>query len=145
MTKRPGEAAVESYLGCSRYLFEAARDFTAVRFVDSSNRGRAPLSYRHDRRGHERCYVRRGPLPLDGKRKAKLERAGYKIWTVGALDAETHQRLAERELPPKRTEEWLALLTRWIDHQVVGAPGLPYIPAVRVSGRKRRGSEQMSR
>jgi hypothetical protein len=106
----------------------------ARRAVGSMGR-RAPLTYRHDRRGHERCRVQRGPLPLDPKRAAKLEERGYKIWTVEGPDAEGNRQLLERRLPPKRADEWLAILTSWIDHKVIGSSDLPYVPAVRVSKR----------
>jgi hypothetical protein len=90
------------------------------------------LSHRYDRRGHERCYVRRGPLPLDPELYAKLQKAGYKIFTTADPDAETYRRLMRRQMKPKSHDEWLAILTKWIEATVCGDESLPYVPAVRV-------------
>jgi hypothetical protein len=90
------------------------------------------LSYRHDRRGHERCYVRRGKLPLEADDAAKMEKTGYRIWTVNEPDAAAYRQLMERGQAPKGAEEWIAVLTRWIDPQIVGPEDKPYIPAIRV-------------
>ena len=90
------------------------------------------LSYRHDRRGHERCYVRRGKQPLAVKDSQKLHEAGYMIWTVDEPDANAYRQLMERGYPPKGADEWLAILTRWIDPQIIGPEDKPYIPAIRL-------------
>jgi len=89
------------------------------------------LAYRYDRRGHERCYVARGPLPIDEKTEKKLLKYGYRF-IVGKPDAEDAARLAYRNFPPKRSDEWMAVKVRWIEDVVVGDEKLPYIPAVRV-------------
>lgn len=96
---------------------------------------RAPLSYRHDRRGHERCRIRRGKLPLDEKTRTKLTKRGYKVFTVQGLDSDAQRQLSERGQPPKRMDEWLAIKTAWIDAMVVGPKDAPYVPGVRVSAR----------
>lgn len=93
---------------------------------------RRELSYRHDRMHHERCYIRRGKLPLDEKEAKKLAKADYKIWTLENPDAAACVQLMKRGQPPKGTDEWLAILTRWIDDQVVGSEELPYVPAIRI-------------
>ncbi len=41
----------------------------------------------------------------------------------------------ERGQPPKASNEWIAILTRWIDHQIVGPEDKPYIPAIRIPTR----------
>lgn len=100
---------------------------------------RAPLSYRHDRRGHERVFIQRGPLPLEDKKRKALEKktgtppVGYKVFTVENLDAESARFMMERKLPPKRVDEWVAVKVRYIGQQVIGDNSLPYVPAVRVS------------
>ena len=38
------------------------------------------LTYRHDVRGHERCRVQRGPLPLDLKTREILVGRGYTVY-----------------------------------------------------------------
>lgn len=90
------------------------------------------LTYRHDRRGHERCYIRRGPLPLDAEVRTGLKDGGYRIYELERLSAEDAERLLSRELPGKSVEEWMAIKTVWIDDQVIGPKDGPYVPAVRV-------------
>jgi hypothetical protein len=90
------------------------------------------LGHRYDRRGHERCYIRRGPLPLDDELRAKLEKTGYRIFTTEYPDAGTNRRMAERGLQLKQYDEWVAILVKWIKHTVCGDESLPYVPAVRV-------------
>lgn len=92
------------------------------------------LTYRHDRRAHERCYVRRGPLPLDLKKAERYRRDGFKVFTSNQVDLATHKRLSERGMRRKGNDEWLAIKSRWFDQTVVGDPSLPYIPSVRKIG-----------
>lgn len=100
---------------------------------------RAPLSYRHDRRGHERVYVQRGPLPLDDKKRKDLEKPrgvppmAYTIYTVTDPNAEHARLLMERRQLPKREGEWVAIKVRHIDQTIIGDGSLPYVPGVRVS------------
>lgn len=98
------------------------------------------LAYRHDRRGHERCYIRRGQLPLDAKDSTKLTDAGYKVWTVTEPDSNAYRQLMERGQPPKGATEWIAVLTKWIDPTVVGPDDKPYIPALRIPTSSRESS-----
>jgi len=88
------------------------------------------ISHRHDRRGHERCLFRRGKLPLDLKTEAKLRARGYRVFTTGPTDLTAHRQLAERGLPAKRADEWLAVKAIWIDAQIIGDPSLPYVPSL---------------
>jgi len=90
------------------------------------------LSYRHDRRGHERCYIRRGKLPISADDLEKLQRAEYRIWTLDEPDSNAYRQLMERGQPPKAPNEWIAILTRWIDPTVVGPEDAPYVPAIRI-------------
>jgi hypothetical protein len=105
---------------------------TGKRTRDNLSRISRELSYRHDRRGHERCYIRRGKLPLEQKDLKKLTDAGYKVWTIDEPDSNAYRQLMERRQPPKSPEEWVAILTRWIDPMVVGPEDKPYIPAIRM-------------
>lgn len=94
---------------------------------------RGPKAYRSDVRGHERCRIRRGPMPIDPKLSEKLTHRGYRVFANEPLDEDTHRRLAERGLAYKREGEWVAVKTAWVvDHQSPKNPELPYIPAVRV-------------
>jgi len=98
----------------------------------------SPKSYKTDVRGHERCRIRRGPLPIDPKLATKLQQRGYKLFTTNTLDEETFQRLHERGFAFKRSDEWLAVKASWIkDHMSSLDPKLPYIPAVRTIGKVR--------
>ncbi len=90
------------------------------------------LAYRHDRRGHERCYIRRGRLPLSAKDAQKLQEAEYQVWTIDEPTSNAYRQLMERGQPPKAPDEWIAILTRWIDPTVVGDESKPYIPAIRL-------------
>jgi hypothetical protein len=97
-----------------------------------------PKTYKTDVRGHERCRIRRGPLPIEPKLAGKLQQYGYKLFTTNTLDEETFQRLSERGLGYKRSDEWLAVKASWIrDHMSSLDPKLPYIPAVRTIGKVR--------
>lgn len=91
------------------------------------------LAYRHDRRGHERCYIRRGKLPLSAEDLEKLQKAEYRIWTHDEPDSDAYRQLMERGQPPKAPDEWIAILTRWIDPTVVGPEDKPYVPAIRMT------------
>ncbi len=95
-------------------------------------------SYRSDVRGHERCVIRRGPLPLSDKDMAKLKKMEYVVFTLNPLDEETFRKLSQRGLGYKRSDEWLAIKTTWVtDHQSPKDPKLPYVPAVRKLGNVR--------
>lgn len=93
-----------------------------------------PKSYKTDVRGHERCRIRRGPLPIDPKLADKLHKRGYVIYSTNTLDEDTYQRLSQRGMAFKRADEWLAVKATWVkDHLSSNSPNLPYIPAVRVA------------
>lgn len=100
---------------------------------------RSPLAYRHDRRGHERVLVQRGPFPITEEKRKSLERPrgtpplAYTIYTVTNPNAEHSRLLMERNQAPKREGEWLAIKVRYIDNLIVGDESLPYVPGVRVS------------
>jgi hypothetical protein len=102
------------------------------------------LSYRYDRRGHERCYIERGTLPIAEKTERKLLKYGYRF-IVGKPDGDDAARLAYRAIPPKRSDEWLAIKVRWIEDVVVGDEKLPYIPAVRVPEQREADPTTQSR
>jgi len=98
----------------------------------------SPRSYKTDVRGHERCRIARGPFPLDPELGAKFRKRGYKLFTTNHPDADTLARLHERGQPYKRADEWLAILTTWVEtHLTNNDPDLPYIPAVRIAGNVR--------
>jgi hypothetical protein len=89
------------------------------------------LTHRHDRDGHERVLVKRGPLPLLEDDRALLEARGYVLYTESQPLAADKDRLVRRRLPLREPGEWLAMKTSWVSESVVGDPSLPYRPAVR--------------
>ena len=99
-----------------------------------------PSAYRHDVRAHERCRVRRGPLPVHQDQREKLERLGYQIYTIEKLSAEMLVRFAERSIPFKRVDEWMAIKVTWVNaHISPGDESLPYVPALRTMGNTPKG------
>lgn len=93
---------------------------------------RGPRNYKTDVRAHERCRIRRGPLPLDPELAIKLKKREYKIFTTNKLDADTYERLHKRNMAYKRADEWLAIKVSWVEeHLNCNNPEVPYIPAVR--------------
>lgn len=96
---------------------------------------RAPKGYKTDVRGHERCRIKRGPLPMDPEVAIKLRKLDYTIFTIAQLDAETLRRLHERSIPFKKSDEWMAIKVSWIDSFMSSLdPNLPYVPACRTLG-----------
>lgn len=105
----------------------------------TGQRGQGPgriLTRRYDREAHERCRVHRGIMPIDPKVEAKLTKLGYRF-IDGRPGPEDAYRLAKRRMPPKRTDEWMAIKVSRIQQQMVGDPSLPYIPAVRVPAKRK--------
>lgn len=114
-------------------------DRTIVESLDDAQRSLFPttrtLTHRFDRRGHERCYVRRGALPLDACKREALRSNGYTVYegTSKPISGADALRLRERSMAPKQGDEWLAIKSRWIDPTVVGDASLPYVPALRIA------------
>ena len=100
---------------------------------ESLHRRTFEYSYRFDVSGHERCKVRRGPLPLEPELSAKLEKLDYSIYTLGTMPPEHMERLGRRKLAPKKPDEWLAIKLTWVEDYQKGPDGTPYVPAVRVA------------
>jgi hypothetical protein len=88
-------------------------------------------SYRFDVRGHERMLVERDKLPLDPKQERDLRNRGYRIFS-GTVDSEIYLKLMKRGMPPKRQDEWLAVLTTQVKPHVKGPEDAPHIRSVRV-------------
>ena len=115
------------------YTVRLKQDMIEARLSEQfpSTRPKREYSHRFDRRGHERCLFRRGKLPLDPKKETKLRKRGYKIFANDPVDLATYRRLAERGMPRKGHDEWLATKSVWIDNQVIGDQSKPYRPAIR--------------
>jgi hypothetical protein len=94
-----------------------------------------PRTYRTDVVGHDRLYVRRGPLPLDDKKRAVLVAREYKIYENTMPPPETTGTMIRKGHTRKLPEEWVAVREIWIDdHMNVNDPELPYVPAIRTTG-----------
>lgn len=94
------------------------------------------LKFRHSRIGHEKAYVRRGPLPLHPSKRryylAKHMDAGVRIYENGSMSDHDIELLTERGMPLKRDDEWMVIWTRWVKDTIVGDENLPFIPSSRV-------------
>jgi hypothetical protein len=99
------------------------------------------LSYQHDRWGHTRVRVRRGPISkLTEKKIAELQRSmakskgEAKLFIEEELDKDTIRLLIDRAIPLKREGEWMIVTVTWIDDMLVPAnppAGMEYVPARR--------------
>jgi hypothetical protein len=90
------------------------------------------LDHRIDVRGHERVRVARGSLPMESKTRAKLQRAGYRIYDVEPPKPYDVARLVERKVAPKGANEWLAVKVSWISNHERGPETAPHVPALRI-------------
>lgn len=134
------ELGLEDYKHMPKPYYSLRLESKVIRDKVRKQLGRppSPRLYKTDVRGHERCRIWRGPLPIDPELAAKLLKRDYKLFTTNALDPETYQRLAERGLAYKRSDEWLAVKASWVkDHMSSTDPDLPYVPAVRRLGNVR--------
>ena len=84
-------------------------------------------------RGHDCVRFMRGPLPLDPELEQELRARKYKIFTVDQPDSEAFMALAKRGVPPKGTDEWIAVLAYWRDSFIKGPNDKPLIESVRRS------------
>jgi len=91
-------------------------------------------SYRFDVRGHERCKVQRGKLPIDPKKLKTLTKRGYTIFDTCQPSEEVQKLLHSRHIPLRRSDEWLAVKIFWVSEHMKGPDGKPYVPAVRIMG-----------
>lgn len=88
--------------------------------------------FRSDVRGHERCRIRRGLMPLDDMTREKLRARGYTLYEHQMdLHDDDAKRLRERGQPPKQRGEWVAIKTSWVDSYIKGPEDAPYRPAIR--------------
>lgn len=103
-------------------------------FVDQLREDMMPFrerTYRSDVRGHWRCRIQSGALPLDAELRAALIKRRYAIYDEHEPTGEHHRLLAERGVF-KRKNEWLALLANFVEAHISPLnPDLPYIPALR--------------
>lgn len=101
-----------------------------LRNEDDTGTGRSP-SYRHDVRGHWRCRIKIGKLPLDSEVKEKLVKRGYNVYEHMQPKGDDLGRLMERGRR-KGPDEWLAIKSTFVEaHQSPNNPELPYVPATR--------------
>jgi hypothetical protein len=91
------------------------------------------FSHRFDVRGHERCKVARGKLPIDAKTEKILTRRDYKIYTTGQPPEGECKLLEARGIPLRGGNEWLAVKSFWVSEHIKGPEDKPYVPALRVT------------
>jgi len=92
--------------------------------------------HQYDVRGAWVCRYLRGPLPLDPRLEKRLRRdKRRKLFIEEQPDIDTVVHMAKRGIPPKRKDEWLAILLYWRSDHRRGPTDGPYIPSVRKSGR----------
>lgn len=91
------------------------------------------FSHRFDVRGHERCKIQRGKLPIDPKTEKILERRGYKLFGAGQPPEHVCALLQSRGIPLRGGGEWLAVKVFWVSEHIKGPEDKPYVPAVRVT------------
>ena len=97
---------------------------------DDSQAPQRVLSHRYDRRGHERCKIRMGPLPLAPDKLKWLKDHDYRVYTSQPLTPDDAERLAFRGKHRPRGH-WVGVKHCWIVDKVCGPTHLPYVPAVR--------------
>ena len=124
----------------AKFLLEESRrdEIVRKRLELSKPQLARQLHYRHDVRGHERCLIRRGILPLDPEIRKKLLKRGYKVYEHTKPSDETNARLLKRGFVTKKSDEWLAIKVIWVDEHQRGPEDGPYIPALRTTGSKER-------
>jgi hypothetical protein len=96
-------------------------------------RRRVELSHRFPVRGHSRIRIRRGPLPLPAREKELLAKRRYSIYTINPLSAEHAALLADRGIPGKKANEWMAILVSWVRNYEKGPEDKPLIPSIRLA------------
>jgi len=104
-----------------------------ARLRASSIKRHIDWQHRWNVRGHDCLRFMRGQLPIDPELEAELLARKYKIFTVEQPDSELFMALAKRGVPPKGTDEWLAVLHYWRDSFVKGPTDKPLIESVRRS------------
>ena len=106
-------------------------------YSDSEPTGMLPkwkLDHRVDCREHDRCYIRRGRLPISSDERSLLEGRGYTIYTdrkdVSPRDA---RRFNRRRIPHPDGIDWVAIKTVRIPEHKRGPEGKRVVPLVRVT------------
>lgn len=101
-------------------------------------------SHRWEVRGHFMVRVKRGQIPIDAKLEKVLKKRKYKIYTEEQPPFEIWQKLEARQIPPKKANEWIAVLVSFRDDFLKGPEDKPLIPSVRKSARYANESAERS-
>ena len=88
--------------------------------------------------------VKRGQIPIDAKLEKVLKKRKYKIYTEEQPPFDIWQKLEARQIPPKKANEWLAVLVSFRDDFLKGPEDKPLIPSVRKSARYANESAERS-
>lgn len=101
-------------------------------------------SHRWEVRGHYMVRIKRGPIPLDEKLAKVLRKRKYEIYTEENPPFDVWQKLEARGIPPKRANEWLAVLVSFRHDFVKGPEDKPLVPSVRKSARYANEGDERS-
>lgn len=138
MGVKPGKNRGKFWMPPPYYRLRLRDEIVRKRLELSKPQLARQLHYRHDVRGHERCLIRRGILPLDSEIRKRLLKRGYKVYEHTKPSDEMNARLLKRGFVTKKSDEWLAIKVIWVDEHQRGPEDGPYIPALRTTGSKER-------
>jgi hypothetical protein len=121
----------------SRVQMSGGVTMPSTGYGDGGSAGLLPkwkLDHRVDCREHDRCYIRRGKLPISTDERSLLEGRGYTIYTdrkdVSPRDA---RRFNRRRIPHPDGIDWVAIRTIRIPQHEKGPEGKKVVPLVRVT------------
>jgi hypothetical protein len=135
------------------YYVITLRDTINIERPDAEGRGRMLYQgFQAEVRGHDKVYVKRGPLPLAASERDKLRKRGYRVFERGEIDPEAVvmvndlrkrpspetplrnvlEALSSRGRPWKQKHEWLAIKVTRVDAFWKGPPDAPKRIATRV-------------
>jgi len=102
-------------------------------------------SHRWEVRGHYMVRIKRGAAPLDVKLEKVLRKRKYQLFLDDAqVPFDVWQKLEARGVPPKKANEWLAVLVSFRQDFVKGPEDKPLVPSVRKSARYADGGDERS-
>ncbi len=136
-TLKAREGISVSHKRYSRVQMTGGVSMPSTGYSDSEPTGMLPkwkLDHRVDCREHDRCYIRRGTMPISTDERSLLEGRGYTIYTdckdVSLRDA---KRFNRRRIPHPDGIDWVAIRTIRVPEHHRGPEGKKIVPLVRVT------------
>lgn len=136
-TLKSREGITVSHKRYSRVQMTGGVSMPSTGYSDSEPTGMLPkwkLDHRVDCREHDRCYIRRGRMPISTDERSLLEGRGYAIYTdckdVSQRDA---KRFNRRRIPHPDGIDWVAIKTIRVPEHHRGPEGKKIVPLVRVT------------